>query len=343
MPNPQPQTAPQPWQQNGSSSAASDALGYFLERYYCVLPDGFEPRSRRLFDWSWEGSRLLRLSSVPPAADDELFATNVLAVLLNVMVDDLADTVGDHALTERALLLLGKDAVRSARAGFNPAYQPYLELIWQIRGVLAAKLASWPQHSIWQVDLQRFVGRLTQAMRLGAEVQEKLQHGAGELPDFATYQRRAAPAIHTFVYGLLNLMWLPETAARERRAVLTVLHHGERYMVMSNWLATWVAEVEAGDFTSGVVLWAIHAGVVEHHGLPRLCPQTLRQKIEKSEFRTVFKRRMADSLARLARFAELQTFSVPDYIRALRQVHALHLDHHHMLKQDRRPLCPTAR
>ena len=311
-------------------------LTSYIETYYESIPEGLVPRDRRLFAWCLEASRHLRLNTVPEERVEDLYEVNVLAILLNVMVDDLADQVLVHRGSEEEILESALRVLRGESAVVIPQnFKAYFSLLDGLRGHLCERLSAWPGFRSWRPQLVRFLGRWADAMRSSVDWNRQV---LGLEPvraheGFDDFVVAMAPPIHTFIYGLFNLMHLGPTALAEREPILEVLRCGERFQVMSNWLATWEVEVMSQDYSSGVVCWALEHRVVRWEDLQKEPAHRIVERLRHSDFALFFERamaRLAEDLLHQGR--GIRSFEAGAYLEGLRYVHQLHLNHREMLK-----------
>lgn len=334
---------------NPDEEVLSAVLSEFIAAYYQAVPSSLVPRDPRLFSWSWHASRRLRFSAVPQKTAEELYEVNVIAILLNVMLDDLADQPGSWAgeqpgqenrcaPTDDSPLAhaLGIVATGGRWRPMGGAFDGYLSLMTDLRSHLRRRLSTWPMCRPWAPDVARWVTRLTVAMRIGAHWNRHLtlpQRTDGLAWTFTDFVAAMAPPIQTYFYGLLNLMLLEEDVQAQSPAILRVLLAGEQYLVMSNWLATWEVEVADRDFTSGVVFWALERQVVSRHHLRNDDPLSIVRRLRQSAFRRDFSTAMARFMDQiLNQRHRVSAFDVGGYMDGLQRAHDLHQRHREMLK-----------
>ncbi|WP_372369614.1 methyltransferase domain-containing protein [Candidatus Uabimicrobium sp. HlEnr_7] len=305
----------------------------FIHRYYQSLPqiDSFQARSENLFIWTYEGSRQLVLDSVPEISHEILYNTNVVAVLLNVMIDDIADMILDEKLLHGTLEILETGQDRHGILHSFPEWQMYLSLLMDIRNHLNETIKTWPQYTLWISDLVFFIRRLKTAMIGSLYFNQSFHKSKTSNWNFEKYVTEMSPPIHTFIYGIFNLMLIEELEYKEREAIVSSLYQGEQFMAMSNWLSTWEVEIEQNDYTSGVVLWALNNSILSKEELNDV-PHA-KQKINKSVCISDFAKKMEEKLSIIQSLrSRVSTFSLEKYIEDLREVHDLHMNFNKMLK-----------
>ncbi|MEM1180831.1 MAG: hypothetical protein AAGM22_20975 [Acidobacteriota bacterium] len=316
-------------------------LRRFVADYEAVAPPGLPLRHRQLIPWCWRASQTMMLTPLPESRACELIETNLLAIVLNVMIDDLADTVSEDATTlEQALGLL--DGVEPEGLDVKPEFAAYLALVAELRREILARIRRAPAYSTWSHDLELFVGRFQVAMRHGGAWNRRWQNRPQDQPQpqpqpptptFDDFLELTSAPIHSFIYGLLHLMQLDGDVGAERTAIVETLRCGEQFLAMSNWLATWRVEIADRDFTSGVLVWALERGVLTPRTIRTLGTDELIHTLDESDLEPSIERSMDRRLERMADAGRSVTlFDVAAYRLALEHTHVLHRDHREVLK-----------
>lgn len=306
-----------------------------IDRYYDSIPEGLEPRGRAFFDWSYVGSEMLVLSCVPPARVESLCRCNTLAILLNAMVDDLADLIGDRDLVDAAIARLSSG--RTDPPAIAPRFRPYVDMIGDLYGFLADRLRPWPSRVQWTPARRRWLRRYRVAMHRSLDHNARIHAGDGDLTwlDLDRYIVDMSPPIHTGIFLLMNLMASAEAPKRELVAIERVARLSEQYMVMANWLATWEVEVAQGDFSSGTVALAIERGSLDGPRIASGDGDSIRRGIATCDPQRAFSLRMQGTLSALRSLASgIDHFDLDRYADDLEKVAQLHFDHRDMLKHD---------
>ena len=117
----------------------SPALAHWVEGYAKV-----GRRNTYLWKWCRQGVEVTTLPCVLPGLKDQLCDTKVLGVILDVLLDDVADMKGHGDLLEHLLsLLLGQTAADFS--SFDPAHQPLARFTIEVWREIQRRAESYPR------------------------------------------------------------------------------------------------------------------------------------------------------------------------------------------------------
>lgn len=209
---------------------------------------------RNLYLWQWcqRGIELTTLSSVRPDLREHVTDTKLLGVMLDVLLDDVADTLRDHVLLER--LIAGLDG----GGGFDDCteterqYAEFTLRVWQsIRG----RLRHYPQ---WEAFEELFLydyAQLFNTMRYASLVNRRL-----ELMNLSEHEVYLPHNMHMMIFGTLDMMCSPTLEPHELGKLREVMWHAQCMGQIGNQITTWQRELNEGDFSSGVFARALSYG-----------------------------------------------------------------------------------
>ena len=310
-----------------------DGMQKLINRYYQIVPEKFKPRGTEFFRWSYVGSTKLLLSCVPEELHTKLARFNTMAVLLNAMIDDLADLVQNPELVMEALAQLQSEQKPSLKIA-GP-YLSYLGLIHDVRVYLVAKSQNWESRKQWYPALKRFLQRYQMAMLASIKHNQRIILGDPSLTwiNLDRYIIDMSPPIHTGLFILFNLMMSSPAPQEEMATIEHIMSLADQYMVMANWLATWQEEVVECDYSSGVIAYTIEQGYLEGTTLSSCSRAEIKQIIQTANPEREFFTRMKGTLGAIRTLSsEVSHFDVNAYADALNSVAWMHLDHSNMLK-----------
>ncbi|MEX2141461.1 MAG: hypothetical protein WD894_19500 [Pirellulales bacterium] len=221
--------------------------------------DGYaQVGKRNMYLWKWvrQGVEVTTLSSVDPKLFDFACDTKVMGVVLDVLLDDIADRRGDARLLEQ-LLNVPFDAERARLTDVAPedrAYAEYTLDLWQEIKRRTRLLPLFDQFAtIWRYDyLQLFNG-----MRYSHMVNED-----PALLNAAEHDLYSPHNMHIIVSSTVDLMCSPGFDRAELGRLRDAIWHAQFMGRIGNLITTWERELGDGDYTSGVYARALGEGDV---------------------------------------------------------------------------------
>lgn len=222
--------------------------------------DGYsEVGKRNTYLWKWvrQGVEVTTLSSVSPDLYDEACDTKVIGVILDCLLDDVADQKGDPDLLEQLLdLPFGPAAPKLRRIpAENRAYAEFTFEVWEeIKRRTRRFPFFYDYASLWRYDyLQLF-----NAMRYSHLVNQDLT-----LLNMAEHDLYSSHNMHIMVSSTVDLMCSPEFSRTELGKLRDVVWHAQCMGRIGNLITTWERELGDGDYTSGVYARAVAHGHVK--------------------------------------------------------------------------------
>jgi hypothetical protein len=203
--------------------------------------------------------------------------TNFLAVVANVLIDDLADVPG-HELEFQAAI----DRILGVGGPGNGAVLegPYFELLFDVWREIEERtrvLPGWERHRLlWRFDWEMVFN----AMRY--VVLTRTFPGLDNLTEHRGYLPHS---MNVMVFNTVDLMCAPD-AARQSAAEIGLLReaasHAQALTQIANMVVTWRREVPDRDFSSRVFGLAIDAGALTRAELVTLPAKEIVARIERS-------------------------------------------------------------
>jgi hypothetical protein len=221
--------------------------------------DGYaQVGKRNLYLWKWvrQGVEVTTLSCVDPKLFDFVCDTKVLGVVLDVLLDDIADRKGDGELLEELLSMpFGEERGRLTKASpEDRAYAEYTLDIWEEIKRRTKALPYFARHATsWRYDyLQLFNG-----MRYSHMVNEDIAH-----LNLAEHDLYSPHNMHIMVSATVDLMASPSFKHDELGRLRDAVWHAQFMGRIGNLVTTWERELADGDYTSGVYARALAEGDV---------------------------------------------------------------------------------
>ena len=276
---------------------------------------------RNLFLWKWvrRGGEITTLSSVEESLWDSGNDTKTLGVVLDVLLDDVADEGDDPQYLDDLLSITRHSPVSTDHLDAEKkAYFDYTALIWK---TIWARLATYPRFEEFRDVLDFDYAQLMNAMRYAFLLRK--HPSIMNMPEHDTYQPHN---MHMVINGTIDLMVSPDFDIAElgdlRRVLLLAQYMGR----IGNLVTTWEREIREKDYSSGVFSLALSRGIVTLEDLIEGDQQNISQKIRASDVEETFLRRWSSFRGRILRLGKrLKTVDVSQIVDGLDTLIQLHL------------------
>jgi hypothetical protein len=234
--------------------------------------DGYaQVGKRNLYLWKWvrQGVEVTALSCVEPELFDRVCDIKVLGVVLDVLLDDIADQNRDAGLLEQLLdLPYGEQRKRLGEVPADErAYAEFTLDVWQEIKRRTFQLPLFQKYStLWRYDyLQLF-----NAMRYSHMINQDI--ALLSLPEHDLYLPHN---MHIMISSTVDLMASPTFNHQELGMLRDAVWHAQCMGRIGNLVTTWERELADADYTSGVYARAIAAGDVTvqmllDHDMPKI-------------------------------------------------------------------------
>jgi hypothetical protein len=288
------------------STALSPTLTAWVERYR-----RFGRRPLYLWRWCRYGVALTTLPCVSGGLHDDVCDTKVLSILLDVLLDDLADRNGGEALLEHVLTLpLSPRPPGPALSSDEAAYADFTAEVWD---EIQVRARHFPCFEVYAALLRFDYWQLFNTMRYA-----HLLNRNPALLNSLEHDLYLPPNMHMMIAGTLDLMCSPNFHADELGRVREVLWHAQCMGWIGNLCTTWERELAEGDYTSGVYAHAVSVGDLTPAEVRQGDAARIRAAIRHGQHEAHFLRRWyAHREAILARRQHVQSFDVADLVVAL--------------------------
>lgn len=221
--------------------------------------DGYaQVGKRNLYLWKWvrQGVEVTTLSCVDPARFDFVCDTKVLGVVLDVLLDDIADQKRDADLLEQ-LLDLPFGVQRKRLREVPAAERDYAEFtidVWEEIKHRTRQLPLYQRYSgLWRYDyLQLF-----NAMRYSHMINHDIA-----LLNLAEHDLYLPHNMHIMISATADLMCSPSFSQHELGTLRDAVWHAQCMGRIGNLVTTWERELGDSDYTSGVYARAVAQGDV---------------------------------------------------------------------------------
>jgi hypothetical protein len=271
----------------------------------------FGRRPPYLWRWCRYGVALTTLPCVTDALREDVCDTKVISILLDVLLDDLADRNGGEALLEHVLTL--PLAPRSAPPALTPDELAYAHFTAQVWDEIYARVRRYPGFEAYAALLRFDYLQMFNTMRYA-----HLMNRNPALLNSLEHDLYLPPNMHMMVAGTLDLMCSPRFHADELGRLREVLWHAQCMGWIGNLCTTWERELVEGDYTSGVYARAVSVGDLTPADLRQGDPARIRAAVRHGQHEAHFLRRWYEHReAILARRAHVRSFDVAELVSAL--------------------------
>lgn len=227
----------------------SKPLQHWVERYSKV-----GRRTPYLWTWARQGVEVTTLPCVDIALYDEVCDTKVLGVILDTLLDDVADQQGNGALLERLLQLPFDDSARLSGPKTSPE-DDYVAFTYEVWEEIKRRVRSLPRYEQYAQLLRYDYLQLFNVMRFSVLVNEDVA-----LLNLAEHDLYTPHNMHIMISATMDLMCSPSFDRREVGTLRDAVWHAQCMGRIGNLVTTWERELGEGDFTSGVYASALAAG-----------------------------------------------------------------------------------
>ncbi len=230
----------------------SPEIGAWIRDYEAV-------GNRNVYLWRWclHGLQLTTLPCVEPALRQSLCETKLLAVMLGVMLDDIADLGGNQQL----LKTLNEAAVENKcvdLSRFNAQEQAYGRFTVRLADETWSRLRQYTGFSQFEEILVYDHRQIVNAMDYSSLLNRNLA-----LVNLAEHDVYSPHNMQMMSFSTMDLMASSNFDRRELGRLRAVIWHAQSMGRIGNLLSTWQREVKVRDFTSGVFARALQRGDLE--------------------------------------------------------------------------------
>ncbi len=243
-------------------------LDYWVQEYGKV---GHRPPF--LWNWCLEGVTLTTLPCVDPELRESVCTTKLLGVMLDVLLDDVADQSGPGDYLEQSLKIPFA-ACRPDFSGFSPQQQAYADTVARVWETIVARAGAYPHYDefreLWRFDYLQ----LLNAMRYS-----HLINRDPRLLNLVEHDLYLPHNMHMMISSTVDLMCSSGFERAELGRVREAVWNAQCMGRIGNLITTWERELGDRDFTSGVYAFAVRAGLLTPQELIDGDQETLRQTI----------------------------------------------------------------
>jgi hypothetical protein len=294
------------------------------------LNDGLQPwvdgyakvghRNPFLWNWCRRGVEVTMLSCVEPSLQDAVCDARVLGIMLDVLLDDIADHLKDLAFLEQLLGVM-ETGVRPEAGAFAPHQQAYAAFTMDVWDEIQRRIKQFPRYQEF-AELLRFDYRqLFNVMRYS-----RLLNEYPEMYNLVEHDLYTPHNMHMMISATMDLMCSPAFDRSELAILREIVWRAQCMGRIGNLVTTWQREIGENDFTSGVFARAISCGDLSVSDLRSSNRAFLETVIKQQEHEEYFLRRWQSYRREiLALRARSRSVNFTKLVTGLQRLICLHL------------------
>ena len=211
---------------------------------------------RNVFLWKWcrQGVEITTLPCVEPGIHAFACDTKVLGVMLDVLLDDVADQQGDPEFLEYLLSIPFRDAEPNA-SQFSPEQQAYARLtakVWREIETRTRRLPGFKEYkALWRFDYLQLLNMMRYSHLLNQDL---------TLLNLVEHDLYSPHNMHMMISSTVDLMCSPGFDRMELGLLREAAWHAQYMGRIGNLITTWQREIGERDFSSGVFASAVSCG-----------------------------------------------------------------------------------
>jgi hypothetical protein len=273
-----------------------------------------EQGGRDLYLWQWcqHGLELIVLPCVLPELRSHLRDTKLLAVMLGVLLDDVADRGGaEHVLRE--LLAIVRQERRPQTDGWSEAEQTYARFTIDLWDAIGQRLQEYPCYAEHAALLDFDHWQIANTMQYAWLVNRR-----PALLNLAEHDLYLPHNMQMMSFVTMDLMGSPAFRREELGALREIAWHAQCMGRIGNLLSTWERELSDRDFTSAVFIRALRAGDVTSDDLDHADADRLAAAVRRGRHEDHFLqrwRRHREAIGGLV--SAVRSFDVRELVRGL--------------------------
>lgn len=213
----------------------------------------FGPRDLYLWRWCALGVRLTMLPCVAGTWREHVCDSKVLSIMLNVLVDDVADR-RERSRVLPALLNVVRGGEPSLRE-LSEEEGAHVLFTSRVRREYWERAETYPCAGVFRELLEYDLDQLFNAIHYSALLNQQLG-----LLNVVEHDLYSPHNMMMMSFATLDLMCAPDFHVEELGKLREAIWHAQWMGRIGNLLSTWEREIAVGDYTSGVFAQAISRG-----------------------------------------------------------------------------------
>jgi hypothetical protein len=293
-------------------------LSATFERWIAAYRE-FGARDLYLWKWCALGVDLTTLPCVDARCREHLRDTKLLSIMVNVLLDDLADQRRPGALLGTLM-----DVTRGAVADvsrLSAEDRRYVEFTTEVWNEYWSRARQYGCFAAYERLLAYDLNQLFNAIQYSALLNEQLG-----LLNVVEHDLYSPHNMMMMSFATLDLMAAPSFRTTELGKLREAVWHAQWMGRIGNLLSTWEREVAVGDFTSGVFARAVSLGELTIDQLQTADRSLIGSSINYGEHREFYQRRWNyHRKCFQARADEIRSIDMTELVRGHDRFFRMHL------------------
>jgi hypothetical protein len=265
--------------QEVESQQLSQTILKWIEAY-----SAFGPRDLYLWKWCALGIDLTTLPCVDAGLREHLRDTKLLSIMVNVLLDDIADRREPGELLAVLMDLTRGVAVDLGRLSAED--RAYVEFTAKVWNEYWRRAREYPCFAAFERLLAYDLNQLFNSIQYSSLLNQQLG-----LLNVVEHDLYSPHNMMMMSFATLDLMASPQFQTTELGKLREAIWHAQWMGRIGNLLSTWQREVAVGDFTSGVFARAVALGELTIDQLQTADLAVIESSINYGEHREFYQRR----------------------------------------------------
>jgi hypothetical protein len=238
-------------------------------------------RGNYIWKWCLHGVELTTLSCVPPSLRADVCDTKVMAGMLNVLIDDVADCKGRESLLAELFKLTynGRPRLRT----FTASERRYGQLACDVWSAFWSRVKRYPCYDPYAALLQFDLAQLFNTVRYS-----HLVNSNPYILNVVEHDDYSPQGMGLLSFAMVDLMCSPDFNVTDLGRVREAMWHAQWMARIGNLVTTWQREVKDRDYTSGVFAHAVANRDITIEELLSSEPEQIASAIERGGHESYF-------------------------------------------------------
>ena len=281
-------------------------------------------RDEFIWKWTYLNMQNLTLPTVLKKYRKSVLIAKLSSIILNVLVDDLADKRKNKKMLEFAFntCFTPKNfREKIDLSNFKKRDQRYLNLIRRIWYFLNRTIKKYPRYKdfkdIFLFDYQQFFNSIIFGYLLNKNF---------DLINLTEYQIYLSPNMQGMVGVTIDLMASPTFDKKEIGLLRELIWQAQRMGRIGNSITTWKREISENDFSSEIFAYALKKNILSKNDLKNSNKEKIIKKIEKTKVQNYFLNEWENSYKAIENFnKKIKSIDTEKFLNGLKKLIIMHL------------------
>ncbi len=279
-------------------------------------------RSSFIWKWTYLGMKRVTLPSVVKKYRKSVWIIKTISIILNVLIDDLADKRKNKKLLEVALIICSPwTDVQINFSEFLQKDKDYLDLIEKLWKFLNRTIKTYPRYKEFKefflYDYQQFLNSMKYSYLIN-----KNPHSINS----TECEIYSAHNMQVIIALTIDLMCSSRFNNRELGVFREIGWKAQHMGRIGNSITTWGREVHENDFSSEIFAYSIEKGIVSIKDLEKGNKEKFIKKIKKSNTEKYFLKRWEEYYNDIEKLSKkIKSINVKKLLLGLESLMIMHL------------------